>query len=270
MSATEGSSEGGELISFLRGRSITATSPRDLALVRYMLPFAVVRRPLVLGSCVVLAILACGFGNGCGSKSGARDSGSLGGGGGQSQGGGQGGGGGSTGGSIGGGGQAGTSTDAGSAHDTAGTLHAPCWTETDCAPSGNFCIPPDRYRCGSVCVTAQPPCTTDSDCVGIDAAWTGPSICDAVICGCSAANRGCQVGCTRDGDCLAGTTCGSDHHCASIACTPTSGSCPTDFICGSAGICARKTCSSDTECSNACVEGACYESPGSCDWPANA
>lgn len=41
--------------------------------------FAVVRRLFVLRSCLVLATLACGFGNGGGSKSGATDSGSRGG-----------------------------------------------------------------------------------------------------------------------------------------------------------------------------------------------
>jgi hypothetical protein len=37
-----------------------------------------------------------------------------------------------------------------------------------------------------------------------------------------------------------------------------------DFACGTDGTCARKACTGDGQCSNACVEGRCYGSPGHC------
>lgn len=122
---------------------------------------------------------------------------------------------------------------------------------------------PGQQVCGGICVVPDPPCSVDTDCVGFDAAWSGPSICDAVICGCSA-TKGCRVGCSADKECLEGTSCGSDHRCALTTCTAASGSCPVDFTCGSDGHCVRQPCTSDAQCSDACVEGACYHAPGIC------
>jgi hypothetical protein len=42
------------------------------------------------------------------------------------------------------------------------------------------------------------------------------------------------------------------------------GGCPVDFTCGVNGSCTRKTCAIDSQCSRACVLGACYSGPGLC------
>lgn len=213
------------------------------------------RSPPWVGSALVLAVVAgSAAGFGCSSTSGGKD----GGGGAAGTG---------SGGSAGGGagaGHDGGSSDAHLAHDGAGTSNGPCWSASDCT-SGAFCAIPGQQLCGGACIGVTHPCSADTDCASGDAG--APSICDPVPCSCPA-GKACRPGCGGDGDCGPESSCAGDHRCAPRACTAASGSCPTDFICGSTGTCGRKGCTLDTECSNACVEGACYGTPGTCRLPA--
>ena len=144
-------------------------------------------------------------------------------------------------------------------HDTSAGA---CWSPSDCNYSsfGSSCVFPGETACGA-CIIAMNPCTSDSDCVGDGAV---PRICTTQPCVCGGTGLWCTDGCTQDSDCGAGQTCRADHHCGAIACGAQGQACPTDFTCGSGGTCVRLTCTRDTECSNACVEGQCYASPGRC------
>lgn len=156
-------------------------------------------------------------------------------------------------------------TDA-SPHGGAGGNGGPCWTTPDCPPHGT-CVAPGQILCGGICSTFGQSCSTDLDCANVDAGpAAGPSICDYVPCSCSTGNM-CHPGCAGDADCATGAACGTDHRCAPLACAPGTGSCPVDFTCGADQHCVRKTCASDAECSQACVEGACYDHPGRCQGP---
>src|SRR5579863_1665662 len=144
-------------------------------------------------------------------------------------------------------------------HGGAGGIGGPCWATSACV--FGICAGPGQQVCGGICVIDPPACMVDSDCSAIDASWSGPSICGPVPCSCGTP-MGCQPGCTTDADCSTGQSCGSDHHCSATACA-TGATCPVDFTCSS-GRCARKTCTSDSDCSASCVEGACYGMPGTC------
>jgi hypothetical protein len=188
---------------------------------------------------LLLAVLSLGPGLGCGSMlTGSNGSGGAAG---RGTGGGEGGAGGSQG------------------HGGAGGIGGPCWASSDCG--FGICAAPGQQVCGGICLKAPPPCTVDSDCAAIDASWSGPSICAPLTCPCGA-TTGCQPGCGADADCVTGQSCDSDHHCAATVCNA-DGACPVDFNCTS-GHCTRKTCTSDSECSDACVEGVCYGMPGTC------
>ena len=153
---------------------------------------------------------------------------------------------------------AGGASSTSSTGDTGGTggglAAGQCRSVSDC-PQFMECVPPG----GSPgCGVAQPlpPCNTDADC-----AAEGPTIiCAAVPC--SGAPLVCTPGCTSDAECSEGETCGPTHHCAPTACASES-DCPTDFDCdGSA--CQRRVCAGDGVCSGYCVNGACYDAPGTC------
>jgi hypothetical protein len=192
---------------------------------------------------VVLAVLSLGAVFGCGSTLAGSDGSASGSGGGAGHG---------TGGGAGG-------VDGSVGHGGAGGIGGPCWASSDCG--FGICAAPGQQVCGGICVKDPPSCTVDSDCAAIDASWSGPSICGPLTCPCGA-TTGCQPGCSTDADCATGQGCGSDHHCAATACAADA-ACPVDFTCTS-GHCARKTCTSDSDCSNACVEGGCYSTPGTC------
>jgi hypothetical protein len=150
---------------------------------------------------------------------------------------------------------AGPPNDAG--HDTSG---GGCWIASDCR-GGAFCSPPGQTVCGGACIPVTNPCNSDSQCA-TDAG--APKICDIVPCSCPT-NMACVAGCTSSAECLEGQSCGANHHCVPIACGSAGQTCPTDFVCStSAGTCVRKPCTSDSQCSNACVLGSCYRSPGAC------
>jgi hypothetical protein len=171
--------------------------------------------------------------------------------------------GGAGGGAVGGGagGRDGGAQD-GPSHDGAGRIGGPCWSQSDCTIDG-FCTPPGGTFCLGVCEQSDEPCQVDSDCEAFDAATSAPLVCDPQPCGCST-TKACQPGCGTDADCPLGASCGSDQRCAPTTCTSGGQSCPVDFICGANGNCTRKTCTIDSQCSKACVLGACYSGPGLC------
>jgi hypothetical protein len=188
---------------------------------------------------VVLAVLSLGAALGCGATLVAPNG--SGGGAGHGTGGGAGG------------------VDGSQGHGGAGGIGGPCWGSSDCG--FGICAAPGQQVCGGICAVDPPACGADSDCAAIDASWSGPLICAPLACPCGA-TTGCQPGCSTDPDCSTGQSCGSDHHCAATTCT-TDSACPVDFTCA-AGHCTREACTSDSDCSNACVEGACYSVPGTC------
>ncbi|HVT10404.1 MAG TPA: hypothetical protein VHO67_23245 [Polyangia bacterium] len=165
-----------------------------------------------------------------------------------------------------GGGTAGTAGQNGRG-GAGGANGGPCWSANDCGQSAT-CSPPGASVCGGACIPVQHPCHADTDCAG-DAAT--PAVCEDVPCACPSAT-GCVPGCSTDADCAEGESCKSTHHCGPMACGPgTAATCPTDFVCAiieaTAGMCVRKSCSSDAECSGACVSGQCYHAAGNCRLP---
>lgn len=200
----------------------------------------------------IFGVLALALGGGCSSSL------PVGGGGGAGHGGETGGGG-----TFGGrGGRDGGQTD-GLSHDGAGGVGGPCWVQSDC-PLYATCSSPGPRPCPGVCEQSNAACQVDSDCAAFDAGTDAPLVCDLLPCGGCGVPMGCLPGCGTDADCALGTSCGGDHRCAPSPCAPGGASCPIDFTCGSNGVCARKTCSADSQCSKACVLGACYGAPGTC------
>ena len=157
-------------------------------------------------------------------------------------------------------------------HDTRGGYGDMCWSNSDCVqapftpPPQPYCEAPDgtatvSYGC-PVCFTPPTTCAADGDCAGQGPAW----ICAVPSCSCNSIKT-CEPGCTKDGDCAAGQSCGTDHRCAASACGAGAPACPTDFVCGASQTCQRRPCSSDAECSGACVIGKCFDRPGRCTDP---
>lgn len=174
-----------------------------------------------------------------------------------------------TGGNIGTGGRAGEGGAAGgggardagmlsdAAHDTS---NGDCWSQSDCG-GGQQCASPGQKRvvCSGTCHMGQE-CEHDSSCRSDGAV---PLICQDDPCSCpSVGLPTCIPGCSSDADCAAGNVCNNIHRCDNPVCGP-GGACPVDFTCNS-GFCARNACVSDSECSNACVKGLCYDRPGQC------
>jgi hypothetical protein len=139
-----------------------------------------------------------------------------------------------------------------------------CRANSDCVPYPGqylYCANPVEDGC-RVCSTTPDPCQSDSDCRSDGGDDT--SICQPTTCPCHW-ERSCVPGCASDDQCATGLACGADHHCAPRACSPTGPmACPVNFTCAPDGHCARTPCSSDADCSGACVEGACYDQPGTC------
>jgi len=148
----------------------------------------------------------------------------------------------------------------------------PCSNHEDCRGNQPFlmCWAPGEFMgCGD-CGWGQSDCLTDADCLVYVTASSGPLICDpapADICSCRAVKI-CQRGCRAKSDCPSGQGCTLGHQCQNT-CVPGDGTCPVDFSCGADGFCARTSCTTDAECSGACVKGACYGRPGVCDYPAS-
>jgi hypothetical protein len=121
------------------------------------------------------------------------------------------------------------------------------------------CVAPGQPNPDRSCPGLDRKCTQDTDCT----ADGGPTaICQpgAAIYGCPAY---CVPGCTSDTDCGAGSVCQADHHCVPQPCGGDAASCPADFAC-QASACQRRSCTADSQCSFACVDGACYDRGGTC------
>jgi hypothetical protein len=165
-----------------------------------------------------------------------------------------------------------TAIDIGARHDTRGHYGDMCWSDGDCVldpfqpPPLPYCLAPDNsgtmsYVC-PVCYTPPTICAADGEC-----ASNGPtSICAAPGCTCNNVKT-CVNGCAKDSECPAGNSCGTDHRCTASPCGAGAPACPTDFVCGTGQTCQRRSCTSDAECSAACVIGKCFDRPGVCRSP---
>ncbi len=181
-----------------------------------------------------------------------------------------------TGGMTGAGGGGGGSTTADASTDLAGdkpspTFGSPCETQADCgsSPTFLFCLAPGESRGCGVCLQATSECTSDADCAPDGGGAGGKQICEpppSSACYCSPVKL-CLAGCRSDSDCGAGQRCNSQYTCQNT-CVAGDGTCPVDFSCGASGFCERKSCTSDADCSVACVKGACYGARGFCEGPA--
>jgi hypothetical protein len=103
-------------------------------------------------------------------------------------------------------------------------------------------------------------CASDADC----AAQGAGLICQPGVCVC-AGQMVCVPGCASDNDCALGEQCApTQHRCVPATCARDA-DCPPDFQC--ANGCHRRTCASDAACDGYCVEGQCYASLGTCEFP---
>ncbi len=148
------------------------------------------------------------------------------------------------------------------------TKGTPCSSSADCGnlPTLTCRAPGEFLGCGN-CIPGTSTCTNDGDCVLDAGTTTGKVICDVVprtSCACEPAPKKCVSGCRSDTDCAAGEGCNSLR--CEKTCVPGDGTCATDFSCDSSGFCARNSCTSDAQCSVACVKGYCYDSRGQCDY----
>jgi hypothetical protein len=98
---------------------------------------------------------------------------------------------------------------------------------------------------------------SDADCKAQGASM----VCLPVVCACSG-QKACIQGCTSDAMCDAGEVCAASNHCQPKPCG-SAADCPINFVC-SGSACQRETCTSDATCQGYCVNGACYDMPGTC------
>jgi hypothetical protein len=152
---------------------------------------------------------------------------------------------------------------------------ASCGSDDDCATPQQslLCYSPGAPRgsAGSVCYACEGPsdCASDADCVRDGGSAAGTMICDVwadARCTpfCSNA-KFCVLGCRTDGDCASGQACNERKSCEKT-CVSYGGTCPVDFTCNASGFCRRILCKSDSDCSAFCVNGACYDTRGTCDY----
>ena len=142
----------------------------------------------------------------------------------------------------------------------------PCRSQDDCGltPTSLYCLAPDEpLGCGT-CQYGTDECAFDRDCASDAGSSVGRKICDVAPesrCFCMP-TRICLVGCRTDTDCQTGQGCNSNHVCKKSCAV--GAACPVDFTCGTDGFCQIKMCTSDSECSAACVKGTCYGTFGTC------
>jgi hypothetical protein len=134
-----------------------------------------------------------------------------------------------------------------------------CCGEDGACPGGGglTCVQPgDSLGCG-VCNPTAGSCTSDAECA--------PSICEPIECSCSE-QRACVPGCASTADCGEGLSCDIvGHRCLPASCSENA-PCPDNFICAD-GLCARASCTGDTDCDGFCVDGKCFDSLGTCKAP---
>lgn len=172
-----------------------------------------------------------------------------------------------TGGASGKGGTTGTTSVDASFEARSPRMGDPCESQSDCGPNPTalYCVAPGEPRGCGICLNPANPCTSDAECVPDGGSGGDTKICDAPpadLCFCRLVKI-CVAGCRSNSDCASGMACDTQHTCQK-ACVAGDTSCPVDYACGSSGICVRKACTSNAECSAACVKGACYSSRGTC------
>jgi hypothetical protein len=150
-------------------------------------------------------------------------------------------------------------------------MGTPCGSQDDCGATSTqlYCrAPGEPYGCGT-CRRAVDGCASDADCVPDGGSTTGKKICELATssqCYCTPVKL-CVAGCRTNADCGTGQACNDTHSCETT-CVAGDGTCSVDFSCSASGFCLRNTCTSDSQCSVACVKGACYDSRGVCQQPA--
>ncbi len=164
-------------------------------------------------------------------------------------------------------------TDASSSPDIAASKDVSvgdgqCTTEQACKSSTGMCKSPGAsFGCG-ICFPGPSTCQASADC-------QPGEVCKAKACSCDGANA-CQPGCKSDAECdqsAIGQVCGADGECKPVACKTVNqdADCPTDFECllgtSGAAMCMRKGCSASSQCQGVCVNGSCYDQPGTCGFP---
>jgi hypothetical protein len=142
----------------------------------------------------------------------------------------------------------------------------PCSSNQDCGIGFVLtCRAPGEFLGCGTCQPGQSTCSIDTDCAADGGTSGGKLICDPgpnTSCFCPGTLI-CLAGCRAKSDCPSSQGCNHLHRCQN-SCVPGDGSCPVDFSCGTDGFCWRTSCTSDAECSGACVKGSCYSTRGSC------
>jgi hypothetical protein len=158
-----------------------------------------------------------------------------------------------------------TSSAGGTGSAGGGLAHGQCRAMSDCKDSTftEVCLQPGAFLCGGPCDPMPPPtCAGDADCAAEGAA----AICTVPPCACPKQPT-CTQGCASDATCGAGETCGPTHRCAPTACVSAS-DCPVNFACAEAA-CHRIVCTDDAPCNGYCVDGLCFDTPGTCSMLVN-
>jgi hypothetical protein len=131
--------------------------------------------------------------------------------------------------------------------------------------AGARCLAPGEFGGCGYCQPFEGDCERDSDC-------EDGSICTPVkpeACPCNEV-RVCQPGCLTAADCELGEECTDAGRCRPQRCPPAS--CPPLFSCrpieGRGNGCVRQFCAQDLHCDQGfCVNGACYDTLGTCALP---
>jgi hypothetical protein len=149
-----------------------------------------------------------------------------------------------------------------------------CLSDSDCDPNGEYCgAPGQSVGCGA-CFGEPDQCAGDADCKTKGEHF----ICTPHPCACgdpAGDGKTCNPGCQADSECSAWQSCNSGR-CNAKNYGDGEG-CPVDFFFGEFG-CQRHICGKETgggstdegmsvDCEGCCVQGHCYDTPGSCLLP---
>jgi len=163
---------------------------------------------------------------------------------------------------------------AASCSSSSGGAGQACHSDSECG------IPNELAYCytgglGGCPIAVEDTCQTDSDCANAGS----NSICGGMCCGDAGLNSACvyaslcsvsQCGpkCTSDSDCVptwpaGGLSCLANGHCAPKTCSAST-DCAPNYVCRGQ-TCVVKPCTMDSQCSGACVNGACAAQVGKCE-----